>query len=143
MSKPSKSSSQKKAKKLNPARPIDAAIWKRAGEIAANYSIVVTVEPAVGGYFGRGVEFPNVMSDGPTPEACLASVREALTLAVSTMLEDGEVPPTPNRFSDNRDQQVNVRLSSFERLVLEEAAQSRGYRGISDFMRAATLASVR
>lgn len=83
------------------------------------------------------------MNDGKTPAECIENTVDILTSLVAYMLEEGKAPPTPNSVTENRNQQVNVRLSSFERLVLEEAARSRGYRGISDFMRAATLASVR
>jgi len=140
MSAKSKSSSRKT--KLDPARPFDPVIWKKAERIARDYAIVIQQSEEFGGYFGRGVEFPGVMGDGTSPEACIASVREGLTLATATLLEKGEVPPMPNSATENRDQQVNVRLSRFEKLVLEDAARSRGYRGISDFMRAATLANL-
>ncbi len=130
-----------KVKRLRPDRLFDPTIWKRAAQIARHYLIVVQENDEVGGYLGRGVEFPNVMSDGVTPEECIASTREALTLAVATTLEDGAIPPLPA--SDERPEQVNIRLSALEKLVLEETARARGYRGISDFMRASALASVR
>jgi predicted RNase H-like HicB family nuclease len=134
--------SSRKSKTLAPDRPFDPAIWRKAENIAKHYAIVVRAEPEVGGYLGRGIEMPNVMSDGATEEACFASTREALTLAVATLLEERQVPPAPNA-DERRNEQVNVRLSPFEKTVLEDAARSRGFRGISDFMRAATLASVK
>lgn len=137
-----KSSKPKPSKNLAPDRPFDPAIWQKAEQIARGYSIVVRTEPEVGGFMGRGIEFPNAFGDGVTEQACLADTREALTLVVATMLENGEVPPSPAS-EDRRDEQVNVRLSRFEKLVLEDAAQSRGYRGISDYMRATSLASVK
>lgn len=82
------------------------------------------------------------MSDGPTPQKCYEMTREALTLTIATMLEQGQTPPPP--FSDEaRTEQVNVRMTGVEKHLIDEAARNRGYRGISDFMRAAALASVR
>ncbi|MBC7785519.1 MAG: type II toxin-antitoxin system HicB family antitoxin [Burkholderiales bacterium] len=121
-------------------RPFDAGILKRAREIAEKYQIVVHQED--GAYFGRSLEFPHAMNDGKTREEAIGNTIDIITTAIATMLEDGQVPPTPAS-QDKRDEQVNVRLSRFERAFLEEAARSRGYRGISDFMRAATLATVR
>ena len=137
-----RSSKPKKTKTLAPDRPFDPAIWRKATEIAKGYSIVIRPEPEVGGFLGRGVEFPNAFGDGPTEQECMASTREGLTLVVATLLENGEVPPSPAS-EDRRDEQVNVRLSKFEKIVLEDAAQSRGFRGISDFMRATALAGVK
>lgn len=128
--------------KLDPARPFDPELWRKAERIANRYSIVIREEPDVDGYLGRGVEFFYVMGDGRTPEACIAQTREALTLVVATMLEDGQTPPPPAT-EEVRTEQVNVRMSGIEKLLIEEASRSRGYRGISDFMRAAALASIR
>jgi uncharacterized protein (DUF1778 family) len=57
------------------------------------------------------------------------------------MLEAGAVPPLPAS-EDRRDEQVNVRLSKLEKLTFEQAARSRGFRGISEFMRTAAMGSV-
>jgi hypothetical protein len=78
------------------------------------------------------------MNDGKTPDECVAATRDILTTAVAYMLETGETPPPPA--SDRkRTEQVNVRLTAEERMLLEEAASSKGFRGISDFVRAASL----
>ena len=42
-----------------------------------------------------------------------------------------------------RTEQVNVRLTSEEKLLLEEAAKNKGSRGLSDFIRTTTLANSR
>src|SRR5689334_14721927 len=84
-----RSSKPKKTKTLAPGRPFDPAIWRRATDIAKGYSIVIRPEPEVGGFLGRGVEFPNAFGDGATEPACMADTREALTLVVATLLENG------------------------------------------------------
>ena len=115
---------------------------RRAREIAEKYQIIIHFSD--GDYFGRVLELVNVINDGKTPAACIENAIDIATTAVACMLEKGQVPPVPASMADERrDQQVNVRLSNFERLLLEDTARTRGYRGISDFMRAATLASVR
>jgi predicted RNase H-like HicB family nuclease len=116
-------------------------LWKQAEAIAKGYSVVVRPEPDLG-FFGRGVEFSGAMGDGPTEEQCIRHTREALTLIVAVMLEEGGVPPSPAS-EDKREEQINVRVTKFEKLVLDEAARSRGYRGISDYMRAAALSGVK
>lgn len=110
---------------------------RRARTIADRYKIVMWFED--GDYYGRGVELPNAMNDGKTAAECLENVRAILATTVATMLEDGEMPPPPA--SDGvRSEQVNVRLTPEERLAMETAAQRGGFRGISDFLRAAGVA---
>jgi predicted RNase H-like HicB family nuclease len=74
-------------------RPFAAGIWRRAQDIAQRYQVVMWLEG--GEYYGRGLELPGVMADGKTPDACMEQTREALAVAVATLLEDGDVPPTP------------------------------------------------
>lgn len=121
-------------------RPFDPALFKRAKALAEAYQIVLHAED--GEYYGRGLEMPFVMSDGRTPDACVEATRGALTAAVATMLERGEVPPSPAS-EQRRSEQVNVRLTPEEKLLLEEAARNRGYRGIGDFVRSATLSHIK
>jgi predicted RNase H-like HicB family nuclease len=128
------SKSAKRSKAID--RPFDPDILRRARRIANSYQIVLHYED--GEYYGRGLELPNVMNDGKTPDECVAATRDILTTAVAYMLETGETPPPPA--SDRkRTEQVNVRLTAEERMLLEEAASSKGFRGISDFVRAASL----
>lgn len=118
-------------------RPFDPALWKKAKRVAGTYTLVITPEPDVG-YFGRTVEMPLVMGDGPTHAECAAQVLEATTLAVASMLEAGETPPVAAR-EGKRNQQVNLRLTADEKLRLQEAARREGFRTISDFIRSAAL----
>ena len=57
---------------------------------------------------------------------------------VATMLEDGENPPSPAR-SGERTEQINVRLTAAEKALLENRSQAGGFRGVSDYVRAAAL----
>lgn len=120
-------------------RPFDPALLRRARRIAEGYRIIIRHEDDE--YYGQALELPGAMNDGKTPAECLENTIDTVTTAVATLLERGEVPPLPAS-DERRDEQVNVRLSKLEKLTLEEAARSRGFRGISDFMRSATINSI-
>lgn len=109
----------------------------KAAELAKAYHLVLTEEPEVG-YVGRTVEMPLVMADGETIEACARATIEATTAAVATLLEQGARPPAPAR-EHKRDQQINIRLTSEERMRLEAAARRDGFRTLSDYLRASGL----
>jgi predicted RNase H-like HicB family nuclease len=138
MSKESKNSGKRKrsAKSwLN--RPFAADILAQARKVAQHYQIVVSYED--GEYYGRGVELPGAGDDGKTPAECISNTREALVTMVAYLLEQGETPPAPAS-EEKRDQQINVRLSSKERLLLETKAHQSGAAGISEYIRAVALA---
>jgi predicted RNase H-like HicB family nuclease len=116
--------------------PFDRTVLKQARAIADKYQIILQFED--GEYYGRGLEMPYVMNDGKTPDACVRATRESLTVAVATLLETGEVPPAPAS-EGKRTEQVNVRLTPEEKLLLEEAARSKGFRGLGDFVRSTAL----
>lgn len=120
-------------------RPFDPAVLDRARRIAEQYRIILRHEG--GDYYGQALELPGAMNDGKTPAECLRNTIDIVTTTIAAMLERGEVPPLPTS-DERRDEQVNVRLSKLEKLTFEEAARSRGFRGLSDFMRAATMSSV-
>lgn len=127
----------KSSRKSRIDRPFDPRILKRAREIAAKYQVIVAFED--GEWYGRGLELPGAHEDGKTPEECVRKTQEMFVTVVAYMLEAGENPPSPA--SDAmRDQQVNIRLTTEEKLCLEESAKQAGFRGISDFMRAKSLA---
>lgn len=131
-----------KSKKSSKAidRPFDPAILRRAKLIAEGYHIILHFED--GEYYGRGLELPNIMNDGRTPDECVRNTRDILTTAVALMLEEGQTPPAPAS-ENKRSEQINIRVTSEEKLLLEETARSRGFRGVSDFIRSATLSSVK
>ncbi len=78
------------------------------------------------------------MGDGPTADACVASVRESIVALVATLLERREVVPPP-RSAGKRTEMVNVRVSPTEKARLERAARRSGMSGVSDFIRSAAL----
>ena len=116
------------------------AIWKTALKTASEYQIILSCE--AGEWYGRGLELPNVFGDGSTADECVISTREALTAAVAFLLEAGKTPPSPAQ-QGLRTQQVNVRLTVEEKALLESRAHSRGFTGLSDFIRAVVIDSVR
>jgi predicted RNase H-like HicB family nuclease len=130
--------SRKQSKRLD--RPFSPEILRRAKDIASSYQIIIQAEE--GEYYGRGLEMPYVMNDGKTPDECVKATREALTAAVAYLLESGKAPPPPAS-DQNRSEQINIRVTSEEKMLLEEAARSRGFRGISDYVRSASLSSLR
>ncbi len=133
-------SARSRARPASPDRPFEADILKRAREITARDRLVLEPDPELG-FIGRSLELPTVFADGKTADACVAATREALETAVATMLEMGQAPPAPAE-RGVRQAQVNIRLTAEEKLLLEESARRRGFRGISDFVRAAALNSV-
>jgi predicted RNase H-like HicB family nuclease len=123
-----------------PDRPFAADILSRARDIVSRYRTIFWEED--GEFYGRGLEVPTAMSDGKTPQDCIANTREALVTAVAVMLEDGQTPPAPAS-EEVRNQQINVRLTVEEKIALETAAQRQGFRGISDFIRSAALSAAK
>ena len=121
-------------------RPFRADVLREAKKIAEQYQIILSCEEAH--WYGRGLELSNVFGDGKTVNQCMEDTREALRGAVATMLEQGQEPPTPAR-EGTRTQQVNVRLTAEEKVVLEFTARRKGFKGLSDFIRAAALESVK
>ena len=130
--------SKKQSKRLD--RPFSSEVLRRAKDIANSYQIIIQAED--GEYFGRGLEMPYVMNDGKTPDECVKATREALTAAVAYLLESGKAAPPPAS-EQMRSEQINIRVTTEEKLLLEEAARSRGFRGISDYVRSASLSNLR
>jgi predicted RNase H-like HicB family nuclease len=117
-------------------RPFAPQVLREAKRIAAQYQVVLHCEE--GHWYGRGVEMPNVFGDGRTATQCMKDTREALCGAVACLLEQGHSPPAPGR-QERRTRQVNVRLSPREKLLLEAGAKRGGFKGLSDFLRAAAM----
>jgi predicted RNase H-like HicB family nuclease len=121
--------------KLKRFRKISNACMERARPIAARYKILVWIED--GEYYGRGVEIPNAYGDGKTPAQAFEATLECLVVAVACYLQDGEIPPLP-AIQGKRNQQINVRFSAEEKVLLEAKASQRGS-GLSDYIRAVAL----
>jgi predicted RNase H-like HicB family nuclease len=126
-----------KSKCSSVKRPFAPAVLNRARALAAEYQVILAHEE--GHWYGRGLELPLVFGDGPTPQACIDDVREALTGAVGYLLERGKRPPSPAKLK-KRTTQVNIRLTADEKALLEGIARGRGFAGLSDFIRDAALA---
>ena len=129
--------SKRSSKKKAIDRPFDRAVLRRAREIAESYRIILSYEDGL--YYGSGLELPDAMNHGSTPDECVRATRDILTTAVAYLLETGQTPPAPAA-ENKRTEQINIRLTPEEKIRLEEAARSKGFRGISDFVRSVSLA---
>jgi predicted RNase H-like HicB family nuclease len=89
-------------------------------------------------WYGSGLELPLVFAHGQSPEACVVQTRAALTAAVLLLLEAGRRPPAAATIG-RRTEQVNLRLTAAEKLLLEATAKRKGFTGLSDFLRAAAI----
>jgi predicted RNase H-like HicB family nuclease len=116
--------------------PFAPDILGAAKRIAQAYDLILRFEE--GAWYGHALEYPEAMGDGKTVERCVQATRRALTAAVAAMLEAGQAPPAPAR-EGQRSAQVNVRLTPEEKAVLESKARAKGFRGLSDFIRASAL----
>ena len=121
----------------NLSAPFDPRTLAVARRIVEAYDIVLRREDDA--WYGHALEYPEAMGDGKTPAGCIKATRAALLAAVATMLEAGQTPPPAAR-RGARDQQVNIRLTQEEKARLEASARRKGFRGLSDFVRAGTLA---
>jgi len=113
---------------------------RKARKIVADYRIILERNERLG-FIGSSVELPTVFADAKTPEKCYKATEDALMVAVATMIECGQRPPQP-AFAGRRTEQVNVRLTSEEKLLFANAATNLGFKGISDFIRSTALNSV-
>lgn len=128
-------------KKLAIDRPFDPKILRRARDLANNYRLILEPDQDEG-FVGHALEMPMSIGVGKTADECVRETREILVTVIATMLERGERPPSAV-VEGKREEQINIRVTAEEKLLLEEAARSRGFRGVSDFVRTATLAAVR
>lgn len=134
MSPKSKKSSKAKRKTTKQLQtPFEPALLRRAKKWVADYRLILEEHDSIG-YVGSSVEMPSVFAQGETAEACIKETRRALAIAAATMLECGLKPPA-SASTEKRDVQVNIRLTSNERLQISETARRLGYKGISDFIR--------
>jgi predicted RNase H-like HicB family nuclease len=119
-------------------RPFDPGVLHRARKIAARHQVIIQQED--GDYVGRGLELPNAFEDGRTPDECVKKSREMFVTVVAAMIEAGEVPPPPAS-EGRRTEQVNVRLSAEEKLVLEASARRHGHAGLAEYIRSVAIAA--
>ena len=137
MSRNSNNSSKTTAKSKRLDRAFKSSVLRKAKKTVADYRIVLERNERLG-FIGSSVELPTVFADAKTPEKCYKATQEAVMVAVATMMECGQRPPQPAS-AKKRNEQVNVRLTSEEKILLSNAASSLGFKGISDFIRNAAL----
>ena len=133
MSISSKSSSKNKSKAEEISAPFKKPVLNKARTIVDDYRITLEKNDRLG-FIGSSLELPTVFADAKTPDDCYKAAREALSVAVATMIERGQKPPEPVS-AHKRTFQVNVRLTAEEKILLSNAACNSGFRGISDFVR--------
>jgi len=129
-----------KTKPMDLRGAFKASVLCKAKKMAADYRIVLEKNERLG-FIGSSVELPTVFADAKTPDKCYRATREALMVAVATMIECGQRPPQPAS-AGRRTEQVNVRLTAEEKLLFANAAMNLGFKGISDFIRNTALNSV-
>ena len=129
---------QKTIEKKGLRDPFDPKTLALAEKFAQAYKLVINTEDDW--WYGHGLEFPGAMGDGKTSASCVRSTRQSLTVAVATMLEQGQIPPSAAR-EGRRTVQAKVRFTPEEKTLLEARAKSKGFRGLSDFIRTSALAN--
>lgn len=134
-SKSSRKSHRRKTRALD--RPFAPAILVAARKRVGDYTLIVGRDQ--GDIIAQVLEYPGVMGTGETEADAIKLARELLQTTIAFDLERGEPLPAPAR-DEKRSEQVNIRLTALERLRLESLAQQKGFRSISDYIRAAALA---
>lgn len=121
----------------------DPAILERARVLANQYRIVLREHGKKGSarYVAQAMEVPTARAAGATPDDAVSQVRRLAMLWVAELLDRGRKPPFPAGDA-KRSEQVNVRLTVQEKMLLEEAARREGFRGLSDYVRAAVVAKL-
>jgi len=118
-------------------RPFDQTVLRKAKSLVSQYRITLERNERLG-FIGSSVELPTVFADAQSLEDCYEATQNALAVAAATMFECGQTPPQPVS-ARKRTEQVNVRLTAEEKMVLSNAASTFGFRGISDFLRNAAM----
>ncbi len=126
--------SKKRSKKADGPvdRPFDPAILRRAQVLAPQYRLIVEEIPE--GFSAIVFELPNVFGFGETLSLCYKETRELLVTMLAFMMEQGDAIPLPAS-EENRSEQVNIRITPYEKRMLEQEARSGGFRGVSDLVR--------
>lgn len=108
-------------------------VVKRARQIAAGYRLLIERDLA-GGYVGSCVELPTAFAHGDTIEECAAATQDAILGGVVALLELGRQPPERSK----RSAQINIRVTPYERMLLQEAAGGAGQR-VSEYVRTVAI----
>lgn len=115
----------------------DPKILARAKRIAHGYRIIIERHADLG-YKARSLEIPTAFADGRTPNACVKAMEDALVATIATILVNNKRPPLSSRQAKTG-AQINIRVNMLDKLLLEEAAEERGFKGVSDFVRTVAI----
>ena len=116
---------------------VDADLFTRARKIAQHYRIIIERDGRTG-YIGQAIELPDVYASGGTPESCYENTAANVAKAVAMLLQKGLLPPTPDDLPKNEN--LHIRLTADEKIVLEQRAKQQGFKGTSDYARHILLA---
>lgn len=117
--------------------PFEPKLLAQAKELAGSYHVVLESRGG-SGLVGTSLEMPTVFAKGATADACVIATRQALTIAIASMLEAGAQPPRPY-VEQRRAEQMNIRLDAREKMLLKQAAARHGFRSASDYVRVVAL----
>jgi len=131
----------RKRERLPITGAFDRRLLANARAVANRYRIMLNPNEKLG-FVGSAIELPTVFSSGSTPDQCVQATREALVVAVASLLEAGVRPPAPLG-EHKRQEQMNIRLDAEEKFLLREAAVRSGFRSASDYVRAIALRDAR
>ncbi len=141
MSKDSRGSPRKLKKDTeNVKRSFKPSVLQEAKDVVGQYSVIIEKNDDLG-FMGSSVELATVFADGKTPAECYKATQQALIITAATMIENGSRPPQPAS-KKMRNAQVNVRFTPREKLSLNNAAKTHGFKGISDYIRSAVLKDI-
>ncbi len=129
------------AKGPAPVRASDPAVIDRARRMAAKYRLVLEPD-ASGGFKAHAIEMPRASGAGRTADKCVDNTRAAIVSAVVKMLVKGDAPPLPAG-ETRRVEQINIRVSPEDRILLEEAARQQGCRSVADYVRRVSIRTIR
>jgi len=117
----------------NLEKAFDETVLANAKEIIDGYHIIVEKDDKLG-YIASSVELPTVFADGKKEIECFRAIQEALMGAVATMIACGQKPPQ-SLSANKRTEQINIRLTAYEKILLTNKAVDLGFKGIADFVR--------
>ncbi len=137
MSKNLNNTSRTKSKSKNLDKHISKSVLGSSEKIARAYHLILEEHERLG-FTASCIEFPTVFADGKSANECVRGIRKALTYAVATMIESGDTPPE-SFVEKKRNLQVNIRLNYEEKTLLSSVSRSRGFKGLSDFIRTSVL----
>ena len=112
-------------------------VLRQARRAMREYTLVIEPDTDLG-HIGWAKELPTVFADGRTPDECMRALVFALETALATMIERKDsVPPSARRA--RRTEQVNIRLTAYEKQILSRESARRGFRGVGDLIRAQAI----